>query len=377
MSLIKIITEKAPSQITAMAEIIAGHLTSGLSISEMRAKRGSDFSSTKFYQIRVKPSKPGEKKLDEVVKDVFSYLNSAKSKKLGIKEIQINEKSRNSSKYSSVSFKIGDDDYDIVIAMGGNKGESFEKDMLIKMDNLVAGIDTSAEAREAFRALEKVDSSFKISNIASVSARSGSTQRSGDMSPEETGKIIADIIIKLKNNQERYISLKNKSGSTIAQFGISKAFTDDLKVNTKSDEWKNWISAFNLDVSKIERGLQVAATGEDVEWEDVEIVDISISVNSKLFKLLEKLWGTGYYYLREKTNGFFAMKVDADTLRNKILHKLKVTEIRYPSKDRKQVNIYLESYSTKLKVEMRNPRGKGSLKPTQIQLTLMKIDFQD
>lgn len=377
MSLIKIITEKAPSQITAMAEIIVSHLTSGLPISEMRAKRGADFSSTKFYQIRVKPSKPGEKNIDEVLKEVFGYLKSPKSKKLGINEIQINEKSRNSSKYSSVSFKIGDVDYDIVVAMGGNKGESFEKDMLIKMDNLVAGIDTSAEAREAFLALEKIDSSFKISNIAAVSARSGSTQRSGDMSPEETGKIIADITVKLKNNQERYISLKNKSGSTIAQFGISKAFTDDLKVNTKSDEWKNWISPFNLDVSKIESGLQAAATGEDLEWEDIVSVDISVLPTSKIFKLLEKLWGSEYYYLREKTTGFFAMKVDSDTLKNKILHKLKVTEIRYPSKDRKQINIYLESDSTKLKVEMRNPRGKGSVKPTQIQLTLMKIEFQD
>lgn len=372
MPLLKnILTERVSADVSAMAEIISQHLTSNLGVIEMRAKRGSDYGTTKFYQIRVKPTTPGQD-LNQVLDDIFQFLKSNKSKKLNISEVQVNEKSRNSSKYSSVSFGIGDVDYDIVVAMGGNKGEKFEKDLLIKMDNLVAKIDSSDEAQKAFGALEALDPSFNLKNISSVSARSGSTQRSGDMSPDETGKIIADIIIKLKNGEERYISVKNKSGNTVAQFGISKAFTDDLKVNTKSDEWKNWIHPFGLDAKKIEEGMQAATNKTDLSWDDVISTSTSIPQSSAIFKIMEKLWGSNYYYLREKSDGFYALKIDKNSLKNNILKNLKMTEIRYPSKDRKQITMYLESDEMKFKVEIRNPRGKGSIKPTQIQLILMK-----
>jgi hypothetical protein len=367
-----LLQERAPMQISAAADILSAFITSSLPVEEMRKKRGADFGTTKFYQIRVKPIDRSVE-LSFVLDQIMQLLKSSKAKQFGITEIQQNDRSRNSSKYSSVSFNSGGFDFDIVVAFGANKGETFEKDLLLKMDNLVAGVDDSEEAKLAFKALEGVDPIFKMSNILGVSARSGTTQRSGDLSPEEAGKIIADVVIDLKKGGKKYISVKNKRGTTVAQFGISKAFSDSLKINQDSAEWKTWLKPFNLDLAKIEEGLVAARDGKDVKWSDVDTQTIPIKKTSPIYKIMEKMWGSDYYYLRQTSGGFKALKIDKEYIDSEILSGLKVTEIRYPSKARKQINVYLESDSMNFKLEARNPRGKGDVRPTQIQLTIMKM----
>lgn len=369
--IIDLILERAAPQVTSGAEILSQFITGGVDVDEMRASRGGRFSETQFYQIRVKPRDKATE-LETILTNLEKFLTSAKAKKMGISEVQVNQNSRNSSKYSSVSFSFGGNDYDIVVAKGGNKGENFEKKLLLDMNNLAAGIDSSDEATAAFAALQKVDPVFKLSNIASVSPRTGTTQRSGSMSPEETGKIIADIIVKLKKGGERYISVKNKDGSTLAQFGLSKAFKDDLSVDTKSEEWKSWIEPFGLDPKKIEEGLKSARDGTELPFPDIEKMDDKVKKTSQVYKIMQKMWGANYYYLRETKGGFKAFKVDSDFVDNELLKNLKVTEVRYPGPSRKQITMYLESDSMKYKVEFRNPRGRGSVKPTQIQLIIMK-----
>lgn len=367
-----LLQERAPLEVTASADIIVGFLASELPIEEMIKKRGADYASTKFYQIRIKPVDRSIE-LQQIVDMVLKLFKSPKAKSLKIKEVQFNQRSRNSGKYSSVSFNMNGFDYDLVIAFGANKGQAFENDLLFMMDNLVAGVDDSEEARSAFKALEEIDPAFKLSNIAGVSARSGSTQRSGDISPEEAGRIIADIIIELKKGGKRYISVKDKRGTTIAQFGISKAFSDDLKINQDSDEWKSWLKPFNLDINKIEKGLVAARDGKNLSWDDIEYTSIPVRKTSAIYKIIEKMWGSEYYYLRQVSSGFKALKIDKDYIDNTILAGLKITEIRYPSKARKQINVYLESNLMSFKLEVRNPRGKGDVRPTQIQLSMMKV----
>jgi hypothetical protein len=372
MKLLPIIVERAMAGPSFHVDNILSMLLDKVGSVEMRAKRGVDYSSTKFYQIRIKPLDKTDT-LASILNKLFSILSSDKLKSAGFSEVQINDRSRNSSKYSSVSFKFLTFDYDIVVAAGVNKGESFEKDLLLKMDNLVAGVSSSAEASKALSALERIDSVFKVSNILSVTPRKGTTQRSAAaISPEDAGKIIADIIIKLKNGVEKYISVKNKTGNTIAQFGISKAFNDDLDVITSSNEYKTWVEPLGLDVNKIKEGLKASQTGKDVSWDDIEKVDNKIKTGSPLFKMISKMWGSGYYYLREKGDDFYALKIDSETVNNLILKNLRVTQIKYPSKNRKQITVYLDSDNTSLKLEIRNPRGKGSSRPTQVQLILLK-----
>jgi len=367
---LSIVSERAPAEAVAGADIISSLITSKVDVEEMRGKRGADFSSTKFYQIRVKPTVAAVE-LKELLNKIHAVIKSG-AEKYGFSEIHINNVSRNSSKYSSVSFKCAEIDYDIVVAAGKNKGESFEKELLLKLDNLISGHSSTEEAEAALAALQEIDPAINRANIVSITPRSGSTQRSGAMTPEETGKIIADIIIKLKKGEERYISVKNKSGTTVAQFGVAKAFTDDLKVVTDSQEWKNWLEPFGLEKKKLEEGMKASESGADLSWPDIVEVDRDVKPGTPLFLIFEKLWGLNYLYLREKSGGFFAMKVDRNTMDTVILSNLRITEIRYPSKARKQVTIAAVSDSMKFRIDIRNPRGKGIVKPTQIQLSITK-----
>jgi len=379
VKLLQQINAEAPA--STRAEELSSHLAKGLKLEEMRRARGRHYTQTNFYQIRVKPVEK-DALLEDVLISLERYLNSNESAKIGISGVQINERSKNSGKYSSVSFKAGGKNYDAVVAKGGNVGETFEKNLLLKMDALVSKGTSSLDlgdaehAKLAFTALEKIDPVFALKNIASVAPRSGSTRgagRRGDLTPEEAGAIIGDIVVKLKNGDKKYISIKSARGATVAQFGLVRAFNDDLTVNPSSPEWKYWLQPFGLDIKKIEKGLRAARDQKDLPWKDVDTSTHEVKEGSGIFKILQKMWGTNYYLLKELPNGgFSAQKIDADYVDKKLLKNLKVTEIRYPSKDRKQINVYLDSDSTRFKVEVRNPRGMGAIKPTQIQLTVLK-----
>ncbi len=365
----------APS---AIAEVLSEHVTKSLDVEEMRRNRGRHYGRTQFYQLRVKPT-DNKVTLESILTKLQDYLRSEKSSKLGIASVQINQRARNSGKYSSVSFKIGSTFFEAVVAKGGNAGENFEKALLLKMDNLVAkgagslSLDDAEHARMAFAALKKADPALDIGNVASVSPRVGSTRRSGDMNPDEMGAIIADLIIKLKNGDKKYVSVKNSRGTSVAQFGLVKAFTDDLKVNTESDEWRTWLEPFRLDINKINKGLHAAKMQTDVSFKDIESRIAPVKPNTEIYKILEKMWGQNYYLLKELPNGaFIATKIDKKYVDSKLLKNLKMYEVRYPMKDRKQINVYLQSDYAKYKIEIRNPRGGGEIKPTQIQLTVLK-----
>ena len=192
------------------------------------------------------------------------------------------------------------------------------------------------------------------------------------MTAEHTGKIIGDVIIKLKRGGERYISIKDIDGTTVAKFGVSRAFSDDLKVNVNSHEWKEWLAPFGLEKEKIEQGLTAYVEDADVPWPDVVQLDNKIKPGSPLFSIFEKLWGSDYIYLKKKAGGFFAMVVDKESIDSVILKNLRITEIRYPSKARKQITISAESDSMKFRIEIRNTSGRGAIKPAEIQLSIAK-----
>jgi hypothetical protein len=371
MKLLQFLIERAPTEAAKAAEFLVPFICNKAGVEEMRGKRGSDYNISNQYQIRVKPTDKDDE-LDLILARIEKVLKTPDAKKLGISNAKTNDLSANSSKFSSVSFECEGIIYDVVVARGGNKGENFEKDILVKMDNLVGGIESSEEAEAAFKALEKVDPVFKITNIANVTARSGSTKRSGDLSPDDIGKIIADVIVELKNGDKKYISIKNQDGKTVGQFGLSAAFNDDLTVNTNSSEWKTWLAPFGLDPKKITAGLEASQSGDDLDFDDVEEMSKKVTSESAVHKIMQKMWGSNYYYLRHTGKDFKALKIDADYVNKSLLKDLVVTKICYPSKDRKQINIYLHSVTMNFKLEVRNPRGKGSAKPTQIQLTVMK-----
>lgn len=375
MSLI-LLVEKLSSASAANVPVIIEYIATALPmLEEMRGKRAADFNKTGMIQVRVKPVDKNLE-LKDILHSIEKMLNDHKSRQLGISDVEFNKNSVHSGKYSSVSFKFANDIYDVVVAKGANEGETFEKELLLKLDNQVKGIDNSEEAISALDALYQVDPDINPGSITNITARSGSTKRSINMSPAEMGKVIADIIIETDKG-DKYISVKNSSGKTVGQFGVSKFINDDLTVNVKSEEWIKWFVPFGLDAAKISAGLKAAGSGAAIDFEDIEIVNKNLPSSSKAFDILAHMWGSNYIYLREKGKKFLCMKIDDDFLKNTLLDDLKITKIAYPCDLRKQINVYLESSSVNYKIEYRNPRGKGSIKPTQIQLqiTKTKIDF--
>lgn len=373
MSLLKsFLVEKAPSNLAIKAaEIIDDVVTHVHGIEEMRAKRGVDFTTTNVYQLRVKPMDK-ELTADTILSKIEHELKTKHEHKEGVSHVSISERAANSGKFSSVAFKVNGTDVEIVVAKGSNRGETFEKELLMKLDHHVSGINSSEQAENALKALQDADHTIYPENIKEFKARSGKTHRSGDISPEDAGKIVADIIIELKDGTKKYVSVKDSNGKTVAQFGVAKAFNDDLSVDTKSHEWKAWLKPFNLDPKKIEEGLKAARDGSDLPFDDVEKTSTDLEHGSAVHHILKKMFGSKYIYLRSTGKGFTAQKIDDDYL-NDILDDLKITEIRYPSSSRKQITVYVQSKRYHLKIEVRNPRGKpGVVKPTQIQLSITK-----
>jgi hypothetical protein len=361
-----------------------------LPVEEMINSRGREFYSSGFYQIRIKPLAKDISR-DEILENLNKHFTSI-AKRFKLSDIKVNVLSRNSGKFGSLSFMLDGVDFDIVVARGGNGGElfenyliermnkiiskqnagyDFERKLISIMDKHVAGIESNKQAEEALRALRKCNPIFKIKNINYIVPRSGSTRRNNDLD-SNSGEVIGDMVIVLKNGKKEFVSIKSFAGKSVSQFGISKAFNDDLTVNTKSSEWLFWLQPFGIDPKKVEEGLRASQTQNDLSWEDIEHPNLKVTKSSKIYQIFEKLWGIGYYYLKEMKSGFHAFKVDKTFIDDILLKNLKITEIRYPSKNRKQISIYAESKSMKFKIEIRNPRGRGSSRLTQIQLAITK-----
>lgn len=363
-----ILLEKAPIAAPKMASVLFSWIESNLDVKDGK-RRGEKYDETGFYSVRVQP---GESlKGEDFLKIVEDLVKSPKAKKHGIKYLRT-AAMMHSAKFSSVLVEFGDVKFGIVVAAGANKGEAFEKDLLIKIDNLVAGTDNSEEAQKALDAIIAADPTIKRNKILTVVARSGKTQRSAGMSSDEVGKIIADIIIKMKGGSEHYISLKNATGSNVAQFGCSEAFNDDLSVNTSSDKWKKWMAPLGLDAKKIKAGLESYISGKAPSFATEEDVKKKIKPNSETYKMLESMWGTGYIYLREKNNGFEAFKVDHAYLADNLLKDLEIVRILYPSPSRKAIEVHLRTAFGGYKVRMRNKNDPKNVRPTIIQLEKTK-----
>lgn len=352
------------SQTSQFVTLLTNSLSLSLQLSEIRGSRGGGYRSTQYYQIRVKPQNP---KLS--VADLLTSIHIHLTEYPQISNICVNSKSPNSSKYSSISFVVAGKCFDVVVARGQNKGEAFEKQLLNKMQSVLSYGDVDTLAQSAFDALAKSDADLVFENIQCVRARTGKTHRSSVSSPSESGAIIADIVIQVKNGKEKYVSVKNSNGTTIANFGIAKAFNDDLTINRNSLEYAAWIKPFELDEDAITAGLLAARDKNDIPYEDTHSICVPLTSESEVYKLMEKMWGSDYIYLREHNNGFKALNITKQYIDEHLLKNLVMTQIRYPFKSRKQISIYLNSDSSKFKIEIRNTSGK--LKPAQINLSMM------
>jgi hypothetical protein len=93
-SLLKLL-EKAPLEFSKTANVVVDAIVGSLDVDEMKANRGKDYDTTKFYQIRVKPRDKAQT-LQDTLNKITKFLKSGAGKSLGVTEVEVNERSRNS-----------------------------------------------------------------------------------------------------------------------------------------------------------------------------------------------------------------------------------------------------------------------------------------
>lgn len=323
------------------------------------------YADTGYYPIRIMPVDKADTTVFEKLK---AALESPSAKGAGINFEGIRQR-MHSAKFASFLLEYEGKKLGVVLGAGSNKGEDFEKELLIKMQDHLAQTSHDEEAALAFAAIESVDKTIKIDDISEVKRREGSTRRSNIVNSDEVGKIIADIIIIMKDGTEHYVSVKDSRGETVANFGIADAFTADLTVNTQSERWTRWIKPFGVDPLRVSRGLQ--SYRDDIEEAGVKFNDLVLRAATPAMKnVLKRLWGTGYIYLRRTKHDFYSQKID-DAYMTSMLRGLKITEIRYPHLNSKQLVIRCQTAKIRMSIEIRNPNGPGQIKPKDMKLRII------
>jgi hypothetical protein len=267
----------------------------------------------------------------------------------------------------------------IILSGGGNAGEQYEAEFF-KIAKELAGEPNESLPQNLQTLYSKLGiDNTKLSSDDIQSFRAGDTKRSlSPEGPQDIGKTISDLDITY-NGKTYYISLKNKQGSGIYSGGNipwiyekdGKIIYDPTKFNTKISSGFLF-KIFNIDSEKIAKGLNdyINKTGETTDWENVNI-------DTGLFKnLLASSLGFGYYYVKESGKGdvkVIPLLTAKDAL--DAVGAIKNTQIKYPSKDTKQVTIKIDTESeifglSQYILTIRNTSGK--VLPLSLRISKVK-----
>jgi len=255
----------------------------------------------------------------------------------------------------------------IILSGGGNAGEQYEEEFY-KVAKELAG-EPNESLPKNLQTLYKelnIDNS-KLTSDDINSYRTGDTKRSlNPKGPQDIGKTISDLDINYGGNTY-YISLKNKQGSGIYSGANipwiyeknGKVIYDPSRVDPSSGNGILF-DIFNIDSKKIAKGLNdyINQTGKPTDFQ-------SISIDNNGFKkLLASSLGYGYYYVREYGKGdvkVIPILTAKDALN--AVGTITDTQIKYPSKDTKQLTIKVDTDSklfgpSQYVVAIRNTSGK-------------------
>ena len=217
-----------------------------------------DGSGEKNIMIRVKPT---DEKKEFNKKEVMSKIEKILKADKNAKSIKGHEKSPNSAKYPSVSFKIDKREYDIVIANGSNAGENYEKDFHQELEDYHEKGIPNMWVEEMELQMEELDPTFKTEDVVgSPKRREGSTRRS-NVPGDEVGAIIGDIVFNMKDGSKRYVSVKNKKGGVFANLGgVGPTFSKDFKMDPTTEIGKLLVG-LGYEPDKVQKGFEAYVSG--------------------------------------------------------------------------------------------------------------------
>lgn len=286
--------------------------------------------------------------------DMKTILNKAFGG--AISKLTHHQVSPNSSKFSSYSFEISNQMYDVIIARGANKGENFE---VVTTNNLAKAFHTRGETTEFHLLIDQLNEAhdgFEQVEISKVEQRKGSTRKTG-VPIEKLGEIIGDIILTDENNKKWFVSLKDINGHTFSAYpGAASLFDNYGNLQPRSDGAK-FLQAFGVDLSKVQDGFDerrgsVAPGGKREPIPGPVNPDLA-----KIKSIFEVAWGMNYFYVRKKSFGWDVFWIDREKL-NKLTSNIRIESITYPSKKTKSVMILCSNNEKKYKVEVRNSAGR-------------------
>ena len=285
---------------------------------------------------------------DRLIASLDSIIKAAST---DIKNIKFNAVSPNSSKFPSYSFDYQNQNFDLVIGRGANKGENFETKTVGDLANAFSTRKGSADFSKLVDQLNDSNKDFASVEIKSVKQRTGSTKKEG-VPIEKLGAIIGDIVLKDTSDHEWFISLKDVNGATFSSYsGAASLFNSagDIQPNSAGADFLN---SFGVDLNKVQEGFDIRNKKNVMRKKH----PIKTSNPAEIKKIFERAWGMNYFYVRKLTSGWKVFWIDRAKL-NKLTSNIKVTDIRYPNDKSKQITILCGNTDNSYLIELRNSKA--------------------
>jgi hypothetical protein len=310
--------------------------------------------------VRLQPTEPGKKIDIDIVKKLFRSIGHE-----FVREIAPRGEGAKSSKYITY---VTDKGLSVVIGSGGNVGISYE----VEISNaLMRVLEDSTDIPPRITNLLN-GLGIEPSELVNVDYTVGfAAKRPPGKEPKNVGPIISDLTLYTKD-QVFYISLKNISGKTFANYGIHNAFLQsadgDITYNSSTSR-ADLIKALGLNTDEICKGLTAY---RDKEFKE-PVIDTNPAYDKEVLTgYMLNSYGYGYWYARERRNDEWEI-IDLTTEEKLLNHfgSAVITKIVYPKLTSKQTNIYIATTKGKEYVaEVRNT--SGGLLPTEIKIGVKK-----
>lgn len=281
------------------------------------------------------------KRLDEIILSIFQ----------GAKQLKFNQISANSSKFPSYSFTFNDQDFDIIVARGANKGENFETNTIGNLAAVFGKSKTSKEFQQLIDQLNAANKEFANREIVKVYQRTGQTKKEG-VPIDKLGAIIGDIVLEDQTGEKWFISLKDTNGNTFSSYsGAASLFNQTGDLQPKQ-QGAIFLESFGADLNLVQSGFDDRNKKNKVRIP----IETKNASKSDIKKIFERAWGMNYFYVRKISQGWKVFWIDKTQL-DKMTQNITVKTIRYPNEKQKQISILCENSNYQYLIELRNQKA--------------------
>lgn len=291
-----------------------------------------DKSYREYRLIQINENNAASK--DNLIKSFPSKIKTLKYKNKSVENLQFNKVSPNSGSFPSFSFVIDGQKFDIVISgkAKGAGGFEFEDQLADDLNNYFIGKDVSKLTHpDTVKELIKVlklpeDESYSAVKTTTFGKRVASYGSSGFSFSNNTGKTIADILIKKGNKDLHYLSLKVGKTFYVVNASVGEYF--------RGKDKKNINEFFGFD------GTQMGGFGEEFVVKTTK--PNYNKVKSNLQDILEQAYGTQLVVVHKKaSNDNYVAKIGNSS--SVSITGLDENSYLYPGPSRKYANIKVQA----------------------------------